>query len=383
MENGMIDDALLVTGMLRSGTTLLEKLLSTQTRFSMLSQPFPLLFVEAKRAFLRSLTVEDERYPLGHLFLETRYDSEALAAFLMKWRTSPADLTRLFESMRGYSGQQTRVTEQRLAQAILQIEADDDFAEVVRKLDRLLGSQEGASIFGSKETFCEELVPFLLDRGFRCAVILRDPRDVITSLNAGRGREYGGEIKPALFNVRSWRKSVATALALEGQRRFHWCRYEDLVADPAATLTRLAAALDLGPLDPSRFQELRNADGSVWRGNSSFQSHVGVSAGSVGSYRTELSPGPARFVEACTLPELRLLGYETGMTADDALNIVDHFREPGTTERTGMERDLATPENAAVERQRLERLTGARRGHSRRWFLFDRTETRLREALGS
>ena len=68
----MTDDALFVTGAQRSGTTLLEKVLASQPGISMLSQPFPLLFVEVKRAFLRSLG-NDDPYPLGHLFRERRY----------------------------------------------------------------------------------------------------------------------------------------------------------------------------------------------------------------------------------------------------------------------------------------------------------------------
>ena len=52
MEKGVIEDALFVTGMERSGTTLLDRLLASQRHLSMLSQPFPLLFVETKRAFL-------------------------------------------------------------------------------------------------------------------------------------------------------------------------------------------------------------------------------------------------------------------------------------------------------------------------------------------
>jgi Sulfotransferase family len=46
---------LFVTGMQRSGTTLLEKLLHAHPELSVLSQPFPLLFVEVKRAFLESI----------------------------------------------------------------------------------------------------------------------------------------------------------------------------------------------------------------------------------------------------------------------------------------------------------------------------------------
>jgi len=377
----MIDDALFITGTQRSGTTLLEKLLTSQEQISILSQPFPLLFVEVKRAFLRSLGVGDERYPLGHLFAESRDDSTSLDRFLREWRTSRNELEALFAQMDHYSGQYTRFAPDRLDGALSEISADDDFAAVVRKLDRFLALDRGARWVGNKETFCEQLVPFLHRRGFRCAIIIRDPRDVVASLNHGRGHKFGGEIKPTLFNIRSWRKSVAMALTLEGQPRFHWCRYDDLATDPAGAMSRLAEALQIGEIDPVRLTELRDTAGVPWSGNSSFTQHRGVSTASIGVHRTVLPPDVAEEIEATCLPELRLLGYETTMTTADALRVMQRFREPYGISRRGMERDAATPENAALEAERLQRLIRGAGNDSRRWFLFDRAEARLREAL--
>lgn len=373
VENDVTDDALFVTGTMRSGTTLLEKLLGSQQRLTMLSQPFPLLFVEAKRAFLRSQDIENERYPLGHLFLESRYDRAALDGFLGQWRTSYAGMKELFSRMREYSGQGTRFAPDDLATALSQIEPDDDLAAVVAKLDRLLATRPGAEWFGSKEIVCEELLPYLLDRGFRCAIIIRDPRDVVASLNHGRGHEFGGQVRPTLFNVRIWRKSVAFALELEGRPRFHWCRYEDLVADPAQTLSRLAAALQVDPLDATLHSQ------QPWNGNSSFTEHAGVSAASVGVHRNVLPAGVAEEIEAACLPELRLLGYQTSMTKAEAVEVIHRFCEPYAVRRD-LEGDLATPENAALEAERLDRLRYAG-GLSRQWFLFERAETRLRRAM--
>ncbi|HEX2122399.1 MAG TPA: sulfotransferase, partial [Thermoanaerobaculia bacterium] len=243
---GVIGDTLFVTGTQRSGTTLLEKLLAAQPAVALLSQPFPLLFVEAKRAFLRSLGAGDERYPLGHLFRESRYEAEDFCSFLARWRVSRSELTAVFERMHDYSGQYTKFTREQLDEAFSRISDEDDFADVVARLVRSLAPRAPETRwFGSKETICEEFVPYLLGRGFRCAIIIRDPRDVVASLNHGRGQAFGGAIKPLWFNVRNWRKSVALALSLEGHPQFHWCRYEDLVHDPAGTLGGVAGWLDV------------------------------------------------------------------------------------------------------------------------------------------
>lgn len=375
-------DVLFITGAQRSGTTLLEKLLGSQEGISILSQPFPLLFVEAKRAFLRSCGLADP-YPMGHLFLEQRYSSTAFQSHLGGWRATHIELEALFMQMGDYSGQYTRFTGKQLATAFATITPEDDFASVVAKLDHLLAPSSDARWYGSKETICEEYIPTLLDRDFRCVIILRDPRDVAASLNHGRGQEFGGAIKPTLFNVRSWRKSVAFALAMEGHPRFHWCRYEDLVADPLAELDRLVDAIALDDVHRLRIaNEILGEDGAMWRGNSSFREHTGVSASSVAAYRDVLPRSEARMIEATCLPELRLLGYETTIAEDEAVRIIDSFREPYAITRPGMESDMATPENCALEVRRLRELTqpGV---DSVPWFLFDRVATRLREGFRS
>src|SRR5205807_9875042 len=149
----------------------------------------------------------------------------------------------------------------------------DDFAAVVNTLNRRLSKTPSARWFGSKETICEEYVPALLDVGFRCAITLRDPRDVLASLNYGRGHAFGGARKPLLFNARSWRKSVAVALAMEEHRQFRWCRYEDLVTDAPATLTRIAPA---AIHNTAVTGEVRDESGKPWPGNSSHAEHRGI-----------------------------------------------------------------------------------------------------------
>ncbi|MBK5258918.1 MAG: sulfotransferase [Thermoanaerobaculia bacterium] len=380
MEKQMIDDAIFITGMQRSGTTLLERLLASQSGVSLLSQPFPLLFVEAKRAFLRFIGGGDDLFPLGHLLLEGRYSRRSFATWLREWRISSDDLDDLFARMQSYSGQYTRFEPETVACASATIEADDDFAEVLHKLVRGLARPAGARWVGSKETVCEEYLPLLLERGFRCAIIIRDPRDVVASLNHGRGQEFGGALKPTLFNVRNWRKSVAFALAMEKHPRFFWCRYEDLVTNPARELSRLGNSLAIGDFDAGALDgDIRDSRGVIWPGNSSHLEVVrGVSSSSVGAFRNVLPPEVATLVEAACLPELRLLGYETTLSVADSIRAISGYSEPYEITRPGMERDTATPENLGVEIERLDRLNAA---GSEEWFLFESVREQLTEGM--
>lgn len=369
-------DELFVTGYLRSGTTLLEKILAQQEHVSMLSQPFPLLYPEAKRCFLRTLGVESDN-PLGHLFGERRYTNDDLKRYLSQWSMSREMLVQLFTRMSAYSGQWTRFDDRALQAALDAVAGMRGFADVVSTLLHLLTTNGNARWFGSKETTGEELIPFLLDSGFRCLLILRDPRDVVASLNHGEGRSIAGDVRPTLFTIRAWRKSVAFAFACEAREHFAWCRYEDLVAAPDAVMKALAlkTGVDLRPTD---FSRLRDASGAEWTGNSSYRLHTGVSDFSVGSFREVLPPEVARFVEAACLPELQLLGYPTSLTRDDAARELHAYREPYAITRRGMDADLATEANAALEEERLDRLFDESETGIEPWFLFAEAHEKLR-----
>ena len=364
--------SLFLTGMQRSGTTLLEKLVARHPDTSILSQPFPLLFVEAKRSFMRELGREDERYPLGHLFREDQYNQEDFDHHLSQLRFDHTRLAAVFDRMQTFSGQYTRFDAARLQQVYSRLQATG-FAELLERLFEELSPAPEKPVKGSKETICEEFLPYLLDRGWRCVLILRDPRDVVASLYHGRGQEFGGQLKPTLFNVRNWRKSVAYALQLEGRPGFLCLRYEDVVADPAAAMHRITESCGMVPYD---YEGLHG-----WTGNSSHGERSGVSTESIGAYQRVLPINVTRYIEATCLPEMRLLGYPSGIGTGEAMPVIRDFDEPYQIRRDGIAGDVADPANAAVEAGRLERLAERTAADSKAWFLFDRAHDRLREAL--
>ncbi|HYC62733.1 MAG TPA: sulfotransferase [Thermoanaerobaculia bacterium] len=346
-----------ITGMQRSGTTLLEKLLDAQPSLTILSQPAPLLFVEAKRDFLSTVGKNNAPYPLGHLFGERRYETSDFTAFLASYRLDRERARTLFANMETYSGQYTRFTRDETDAALI----DAPFIPMMIALWRNLARRE-APVAGAKETTCEEFLPAFLDAGVRCALILRDPRDVLASLNHGRGAEFGGAVKPTLFNLRQWRKSVAFALALEGRPGFHWLRYEDLTADPVGQLERLGAAAE------PRLPE-------TWSGNSSHGERHGVSRESVAAFRDVLPRSVIRFAEAACHAELRLLGYDVSIDEDEVPQILRSFEEPYVT-RDDMSADAIDDANIARELRRRELLGGCK--DSAPYFIFREAHERLR-----
>jgi hypothetical protein len=368
--------------MQRSGTTLLDKLLASHPRLSVLSQPFPLLFVEAKRSFLSTLGKSDAPYPLGDLFLEKRYRPEDLAAYLAARRLDGTALAPIFPAMEHFSGQYTRFAPERIAALLGGLEPGD-LAAVAAQLYRALAHRPGALLCGGKETTCEELLPYLLDRGYRCLLVLRDPRDVLASLARGEGRRHGGRLKPTLFNLRQWRKSVAFALHLADHPGFLSLRYEDLVARPAETLDRVARFLGIEPFPEEILSGgLRDQSGRAWTGNSSHGARSGLETSSVGTYRELLPPDVVHYAEAACWPEMRALGYEASLRLREVPQVLRSFADPYGDERP----ELAAYQPAAgagAEVERLLRLPEPATTASGLWFLFEDVHDRLRAAVSA
>ena len=374
---------LIVTGCYRSGTTLLEKLLHAHPASCVASQPFPALYAYVKVLFDESRGVR-RRYPLSHRFLEADYSDGEFATFLDRRQLTDSDIDAVFGQLAGH-------LEGHWTPEILGVRATiqpGTFMEVYRQLMRSLLAlfpKAGTRILGSKEILVEEYVPYLLDQGVHAVVILRDPRDMIASLNFRERDNATGRGRPVLYSMRVWRKSVATALAFEGHPRFRWLQYEDLVASPQTVMAGLGDWLGLSDFpDDVLSGSLRDQRGREWDGNSSFRDQVGVSRTSVGRFRKILPEGVQAFIEAVAAPEMALLGYAVSRSVATA---VSHYRDPFTDVHARFPADYsADPHRLRNELERLDRLASRStlsEEEARRWFVYPEAYRRLREAVAT
>ena len=211
----------------------------------------------------------------------------------------------------------------------------------------------------------------LLDRGLRVVQMVRDPRDSIASLSYGVGSIHSGMPRPALFNVRQWRKSAAFALAFAGTDGFQCVRYEDLVAQPEATLATVASGIGLSGFDPTRWDtKVRAATGEEWLSNSSHWSTPYLNADSVGIHAGVLPGSVRRFIEACCFFEMQALGYEPRIDEKELPVILEaHLDEP-QMKRIDSREYMWCPERASEEKRRLSAI--ARSEYEPQLFLFKR-----------
>jgi hypothetical protein len=371
---------LIVTGCYRSGTTLLEKLLHAHPQALVASQPFPALYAHVKELFDAARGLE-RRYPLSHRFLESEYTDTDFAGFLAERRLIDADLAAIFDQLTRYeAGHWT--PEIRGARAAIR---PDTFLGVYRQFMRVVCKsipKPGAGVIGSKEILVEEYLPYLLAHGHHAIVIIRDPRDMIASLNFGERDNSTGRARPVLYSLRVWRKSVATALALEGHPRFRWLRYEDLCTRPEREMAALAEFLQLPPFSSDALDlPLTDQHGRNWRGNSSFTDRAGISEDSVGRFRAVLPGAVQSMIETAAAPEMVLLGYATSPVSEASLT---GYADPFEHVHEKFPADYSSDaKRVRAELRRLELLASPSElsdEDATRWFIYPAAYRRLRSA---
>jgi hypothetical protein len=208
--------------------------------------------------------------------------------------------------------------------------------------------------------------------------VIRDPRDVITSLNIPDRDNLTGDPRPVLYSIRLWRKSVAYALT--SGDRVAVIRYEDLVQDPVGVMGSVASTIGL-PLPTAEVLSggLVDQSGDAWTGNSSFDGFSGVSTDSVGRYRDRLPDEVTAYVEMLTAPEMRIMGYETETSALPSRRFLERFVEPTAAIHGAFEPGYSS-DRSRIEQEvhRMELLqSGADSATAQRWFISPAAFARL------
>jgi hypothetical protein len=363
---------LVITGTYRSGTTLAERLVDNASHAYCAPQPFPYLYLTAKRRFLRETGRVVPRYPIGDGFHDAAHAPDELASFLRSDVIDRDTIRATFDSMRDYSGAQTP----ELADVLDDLPAGT-LSEVVTALHSQLARKRrpDATLRGSKEILVEEFVPTFLDAGVRTLIVVRDPRAVVASTFGPAAYAWTGDPRPVLHTIRLWRKSVAYALQFRtGVTRV---QLEALARDGLATLRSAMRELgidwDGAPGDP-----LLDTRGSAWEPNTSFpEGAAGVTFG--------LSERQLAYVEALARPEMAELGYEPltdGATSEHALDAFRAEDDPGRNHPAFEPDHSVDPVQLERERERLRLLARDETpADEAAWFVLPGVRGRLASAL--
>ena len=313
----------LLTGSPRSGTTLLTRLLGEVDGIAAFSQPLPLVLVGLKAEFLRARGADAAQvaYPLADEQFEHAYPADALVDFLRGRRISRDDIRSWFAAMADYSGQYHRPV---AAHDLLRRwDGAGDLLSLVSAYAAAHGAGERAVVW--KETFAEEFATYVLERGGRVILIVRDLRDMVVSHVAGGASAHAGRPRPLLFLARQWRRTVAHALALADRPDVAVLRFEDLLTSPTRTVTDLLGRLLPHVAPPSSVALDQPANSSFTRDHA---------ASPVGRHVDHLAAADRRFLEALCHPEMLAMGYTPTIDAGEVTAALqggagtDHLQRP-------------------------------------------------------
>lgn len=334
----------------RSGTTLLDKLLTNHNTIDVLSQPFPLIYIEAKRRFLKEKGV-DKYYVLNDDLISRNYPQEEFNAYLNDFEINMPDIEDIFKKMENYSGQYVkRDHEPGANQSLLH-----GYKKTCEKCLEFFDVDKKAAYIGSKEPMCEEFLPYLCENGYKSIVIIRDPRDVLASANYPKKVKYLGSRKPALFILKTWRKSAEYIHLLKNNKNFHFLRYEDLVNDPYLELNRVTDFLNIEKFSARFFDKgVLDRDGEPWMPNTSFElGETFISKESKGIYKDILSDEEIAYTEVVCGSEMEWLGYPVG-TNKNKRDIIMSFKDRDVADFTHLHADFSSQAgNVAEELERV------------------------------
>jgi len=309
-----MSNRLFITGMFRSGTTLLARMLHTHDEIVCASDPFRPFFNCFRDAVARDLGAPVGGFdPLDDYFA----DKTGLAVFE---GVQQATLERSFPNW----------LREELRERIIS-HAEPFSPKITERLDSIQGATfrevyddllshipaaygNGAEQWeATKEVWTTEFTP-VLARAYpesKFLHVVRDPRAVCASKNVKKNSKY-----PWLFLIRQWRKLATLSDLYESRFKDRVCivRYEDLVQNPRNTVEEicnfLGIVLDEAILDPSNYVD---GAGDPWLQNTSYErSSRSFNIDSVDKWREVLSGREKMYIEQLSYPEMLILGYEIG-----------------------------------------------------------------------
>ena len=348
-----MSSSIFITGLYRSGTTLVDKILQNHPENFIASQPISSLYYEVKKQFLQSIN-KASNLPLGNLFrsnttiefssyLKKIVLNKDLIIQIIKEQTKTPKLENNFLKNLNFNKENGHFI--------------DYFDLINLHLSKML--DENPKVIGSKEIFCEEYIPYFLSNGVKVILLIRDPRDIITSLNFGRGADFTGDIRPTLFNIRNWRKSAAFAINYRNHKNLLCIKYEDLITDTEQILYNISQFLNIREFNKSFLNEgIKDQYGRVWKGNSSHNVKNTIDQSSMHRYKTQLDEKTIDYIETVCYPEMNFFNYNNNVNINKYNNIINSFKEPFKIQRREFSSFNYTENKKHVEEEikRLEYL---------------------------
>jgi hypothetical protein len=265
---------LFITGWQRSGTTLITRALNAHPRIVIVYQPFFDYFEECRNIFYRDYL--NKAAPKGLPLLDSiAPHHQALKRSFPQLQFSGEDIASLAEAI------ENRVegdpeSAPLLVGKLSTLEPGPAPGILLNLLRIIRGSYgtDDTEIVGFKELYCEPFIDILSNHfgpKFSAIHMLRDPRGVYASRNAGSQLSKKGTRYPLMFIAEGWRRSYWAYEEYEKRiPAYIPVFFENLVLQPEEELRKILSELRVD-YDPNVLRIDHYLDGlhRPWSGNSS------------------------------------------------------------------------------------------------------------------
>jgi len=367
---------LFITGVARSGSTLVARMLDALPEAAVASDPFFPLFRGLRDALVQAagLTLPSSAPMQDYYFTDARIEMlDAVQAGTLDLPFDPALRHVLLSQL----ARRASVEAQDLVPHLDRMGGATWRDVVASALDIVRDVRSTSRYAGCKEVWTIELVPTLARAfpGARFVLLRRDPRAVLASL-AVVGAADPTQVGHPLSYARHWRKEVAFLHRFgrdaDLSKRIHVVEYERLVRDPAGEARRLCTFLEI-PFAEAMLD-------LAWPGNSGYEAQLdGIVADFAGRWRDTLGPASRALAELVCGPEMELVGYDAGARGPDEAAVLDLLVRSNGWE-VSWRSDLGDPQrDYELEIARRAALAAAvEPATARRLFLFPEVYDALR-----
>ncbi|MCX8045010.1 MAG: sulfotransferase [Desulfobacterota bacterium] len=312
---------LFITGIARSGTNLVGRMLNAHPEIAVAIDPYLPFFKSLRDALVIKTLKKPWQEFTPSMALQDYYYTDERIAILDLVQNGSLDM-RLEKTQRLVLIEQlanrARIECSDLVGSFAGIEAEE-YRVLLTALLNVISQYRGSTIsrlIGFKDLWIIEFFT-MLARAYpeaRFVAVLRDPRAAAASMLGFKDKDPS-QLCHTLSFVRHWRKYAAFIhLYRSGffAERFHVVRYEDLLENPVRTARSLCSFLEVPfddrMLDMSNFYDA--ATGAVWQGNSTFDPVMtDISRHAAQRWRTKLDPRITALIDFVCGPEMQLFGY--------------------------------------------------------------------------
>lgn len=322
---------LFVTGMVRSGTTLLGFMLDAHPEINIAQDPYMPFYKS-----LRNTAIEhygnhalQQSFDPNQPFSDGYFSNQEIKILDILYNLnldlpfnhSERDLLheRLTSRMRHESPD--------LIEYLPRIYGNTYKEWLLSGLKAITASRGSSTWVGTKEVWSIDFV-IPLARTFpqsKSILIIRDPRAVIASIIASKIK-YPDQVAHTLSVIRHWRKQIASAILIKKhlKERFWILRYEDLINEPESHTRAICDFLEVdfseNMINPAMFRHAH--DNQPWTGNSSFlENQSFFDKPSSTRWRHHLPKDIWQSIEFLSQHDMRLCDYHCDFTNSvDQLN---------------------------------------------------------------